>query len=340
MLGLLSKILAIVAIVLFVPTTLILASQNAVPGDSTYPVKRKMEDVITAVLSLNPVTKTYFKTDLSKRRFKEAVALLSRGDKNSTASLSELVSQTQSATSSINEISDAGFQKRFTDDLIKQIDDYNKSLSQIEQVKKTQTTAIAKTSTATQNTGQTTTVPQQAITPTAVQTKLIPAESDQSKEIKQTIDALNKIKIELERVKQQQAAASAQNQAPARAITTVPIQAQTVTATPTPTEKLIKLFDSVDSEPAPTVAPVTGTPALTSTPTPTAIVTDTSGVGAAPVPSNNACHAKCGGDFGTCTIGLSCGNEWTNPNEPNLYYCYNATCPQTFDCDPNCGSGD
>lgn len=130
-----SKIVAVGIIILLFPTGLVLASQNAIPGDMTYPIKRSLENAITAVVSLHPATSAYFKTDLSKRRFKETMALIKRGD-NITRPLNDLVLQTKSAADSVKNLSDTARRKQLTDTLLQQIDEYNQSLSSYGSVKK------------------------------------------------------------------------------------------------------------------------------------------------------------------------------------------------------------
>ena len=60
MIRLLSIITLILSIVLFPPASLALISNNAVPGDSIYPIKRFLEDGIYAVASITPGTKAWF----------------------------------------------------------------------------------------------------------------------------------------------------------------------------------------------------------------------------------------------------------------------------------------
>ena len=66
MVRLLSTIVLILAIILFPPAVLALVSNNAVPGDSTYSIKRFLEDGIYTIASLNPG-----EADDAKKRFEE-----------------------------------------------------------------------------------------------------------------------------------------------------------------------------------------------------------------------------------------------------------------------------
>lgn len=150
--GLLSKIFIVVIIVLAFPTGLILASQNASPGDSTYSIKRGMEGVLSSLLSLNPITKAYFKTDLSNRRFKESIVLLNRNsaDKITTnTSLVEMLNTTAIASADIKNVSDPALKKRLADSLSNQITTYRQSLSAVAKEKNQTTVTVNPTLTPT-----------------------------------------------------------------------------------------------------------------------------------------------------------------------------------------------
>ena len=127
MVGLLSKLLIVIIVILAIPTGLVLISQDSVPGDSTYPIKKSLEGVIIAAASLNPVTRAYFNVDFAKRRYNETIKVVKRGD-NNTQSLQDLVKQTRSAAKSINQISDLSLKEQYKKDLRKQIVDYQSGL--------------------------------------------------------------------------------------------------------------------------------------------------------------------------------------------------------------------
>lgn len=135
MLAILSKLVVVVMIVMLVPTGLVLASQEAIPGDVTYPIKRGLEGVIVSVSSLHPATRAFFHADLTKRRFKEAIALIRRGS-DASNTLVELVSQTQTAVDIIDKIPDASAKRVYIENLSTQIVEYKVSLKKIEDVKK------------------------------------------------------------------------------------------------------------------------------------------------------------------------------------------------------------
>lgn len=131
MVSLLSKALIVLILVLLIPTGLVFASQDAVPGDGTYSIKRSLENVIVTVASLHPATRAFFKTDMATRRYKEAIVLINRGDLASSKSLTELVAQTQSAAVDINQISDPVAKQKLIDNLSVQITQYQAGLVQL-----------------------------------------------------------------------------------------------------------------------------------------------------------------------------------------------------------------
>lgn len=126
--GMLSRLILVLSVILIIPTALIIISQNAVPGDRTYPIKRGIEGTIASLASLTPQTRAFFSVDLTDRRYKEAVALIKKGD-NPTTSLSELVTQTQVAAQDINTVSDTQTKKQLVASLTKQIDEYDQGLA-------------------------------------------------------------------------------------------------------------------------------------------------------------------------------------------------------------------
>lgn len=125
-------------IALFVLTPLVfivLLSQNAIPGDFLYPVKRGVETTVLAAASINPSTKAAFSTTINDTRFNEAQKLLlAQAD---TAPLTDLVSQVQSTQVSIANVSDPVQQQALTVKAIAQIDSYqaklNNTVAQVQQ---------------------------------------------------------------------------------------------------------------------------------------------------------------------------------------------------------------
>ena len=127
---LLSIISLILAIILFPPATLAVISNNAVPGDATYPIKRGLENVIFAAVSINPTTKAWFSQARSDRRFKELTVLITQG-KQSGETLNELVEQTQVAASQIAQVNDQAQKQKLIQQLSESIEKYDLGLQQV-----------------------------------------------------------------------------------------------------------------------------------------------------------------------------------------------------------------
>lgn len=123
----LSVLILVLMISLLIPTGLVLASQNAIPGDATYPLKRTLERVILTLVSLHPTSRTFFHVDLMNRRFKEAQILLAKGQKV-TEALSELVNQTDTAANNAIEISNKSQKAKLINELTKDIAEFDKQL--------------------------------------------------------------------------------------------------------------------------------------------------------------------------------------------------------------------
>jgi hypothetical protein len=88
----LSALLTGFALFFSIPTVLILASWNAIPGDTLYSVKSSLEDVALA-LTANTSIATAFSVNFTDRRYTEAVKLLDR--KGSTVGYELLVAEAQ-----------------------------------------------------------------------------------------------------------------------------------------------------------------------------------------------------------------------------------------------------
>ncbi len=131
MVKLLSTIILGLAVVVFPPATLAFISQNAVPGDSTYSIKRKLEEGILAVVSLNPTTKAWFSINVTSRRFAESKTLIERGQ-SAEITLAELATQTTQATQNIREVQDTGQKVKLATDLHSDIGKYIVELNQVQ----------------------------------------------------------------------------------------------------------------------------------------------------------------------------------------------------------------
>lgn len=111
-------------------TVLILLSQNTVPGDLFYPVKRGLENIILAGSSISPATKVAFRTDLTERRFKEAEQLLVL--QADTRPLSALVGEVQVAQEELFKLSSFEDKKELSEKLIAKIDEYETKLAVVQ----------------------------------------------------------------------------------------------------------------------------------------------------------------------------------------------------------------
>lgn len=147
MIRLLSIISIILAIVLFPPATLALVSNNAVPGDAAYPIKRTLEDGIYAVASLNPAVKAWFSAARSDRRFKEFSTLVAQG-KSASNTLGELVSQTDVAAEEIKQVDDPVKKQELIAQLSDSIDKYSQKLDEVPIPKPAETAAPVSTPTS------------------------------------------------------------------------------------------------------------------------------------------------------------------------------------------------
>lgn len=120
-----------VLLFLFAPLTLlILLSQNTVPGDLFYPVKRGLEGIVLAAASASPATRVAFRTDLTERRFKEAEKLLLA--KADTSALNSFITEVQSTQAEIDALSNLLEKEKTTEKLIAKIDDYQVKLTQLQ----------------------------------------------------------------------------------------------------------------------------------------------------------------------------------------------------------------
>ncbi|MBI3103429.1 hypothetical protein HYZ05_00655 [Candidatus Daviesbacteria bacterium] len=142
MVKLLSTIILILSISLFPPAALAVISNNAVPGDATYPIKRILESGIYAVASLHPITRVWFSTARSDRRFKEFKTLIAQG-KSAEKTINELVNQTEIAAKQIDQISSPQEKEKFVRELVVSIQKYDQGLAQLPQIETTPAPVIS-----------------------------------------------------------------------------------------------------------------------------------------------------------------------------------------------------
>lgn len=142
MLKLFSTLLLVLTLVLLPPAALAVVSNNALPGQPTYPIKRALEKGILAVASINPTTKAWFSINVSGRRLNEATALIASGQ-NATDSLDELVSQTNLAAQQIQQVDNINQKQQLAADLSSSIQKYKQKLQTADVKIQTTQTAIA-----------------------------------------------------------------------------------------------------------------------------------------------------------------------------------------------------
>lgn len=118
-----SNFITVSAIILSIPTFLILISWNALPGESLYSLKTGMEDVVLKLIIKTPLA-SQLSVKYTERRYSEATRLLSQ--KGSTLGYTLLVEETQKSKNIIVGKNDA--QKG--QDLVQKIEEYQKNIEE------------------------------------------------------------------------------------------------------------------------------------------------------------------------------------------------------------------
>lgn len=108
-------------------TVLIFLSQDSIPGDLFYPVKRSLENVILAAASVNPATRAAFRTDLTETRFKEAQGLVV--SKSNVSGLSTFIDEVQSTQLEVTNLKDDTQRIKAEEKLIDKLEEYQNGLS-------------------------------------------------------------------------------------------------------------------------------------------------------------------------------------------------------------------
>lgn len=111
-------------------TILIFLSQDSIPGDFFYPVKRGMENAILVAASVNPATRAAFRTDLTETRFKEAQSLvISKSNASGLTTFIDEVQDTQLEVASLKSDIERG---KAEEKLLAKIDQYQNGLSTLQ----------------------------------------------------------------------------------------------------------------------------------------------------------------------------------------------------------------
>jgi len=150
----------------FLPVTvLIFLSQNTVPGEMFYPVKRSMENVILAAAAVSPATRVAFRTDLTTRRFDEAEKLLLAS--SDTKGLKDFVTGIQTAQKEVSAISDPAKKQELQQKIQTSVIEYERRLDLVraQLVTREQTTQLTIVPTLTPTNSQTVS---QEVAPTAI----------------------------------------------------------------------------------------------------------------------------------------------------------------------------
>lgn len=166
-----------VALIFLAPVALLIfLSQDTIPGDLFYPIKRGMEGVVLAAASVNPATRVAFRTDLTQKRFNEAEKLLlasagfSEGlvqSGQATKALDSLVNEVATAQEEVSSLSNSQNRTELTEKLIDKIDEYQNKLAKVQAQTPSPTNTPVPTSPPQQP--QATTVPSPTTTPVATQ---------------------------------------------------------------------------------------------------------------------------------------------------------------------------
>lgn len=269
-----SLVTLILLIVLFPPAVLALITQDAVPGDVRYPVKRKLEEGILLVASLNPTAKAWFSVTRSERRFREVKALLSKGLAVSK-SLEELVIQTEIAAQEAGSINNQKDRVEIVEKLAGSISSYDLELSKHSlSASSTLQPGSAKLPRVTSSLPLSS-VPASFSPATGVEkapsagssarpaSPVPTSNNDQQAELEETRRRLEEVKRKLEEEKKRLREALNQNQPPASSHTPFPVISSPASPSSTPQP-------SAPTSPSPSAHPILSSPSISPVPTPAA----------------------------------------------------------------------
>ena len=131
MIQILNRALWILFLVLTPLTFIGILSQNSIPGDFLYSIKRGYEGTALAFASLAPETKASYTTSLATVRFTEAEKLLLA--KSDTQGLATLVEQVQTAQDNVAAVQNSPQKEELEQKLIASIDTYQANLLKVQQ---------------------------------------------------------------------------------------------------------------------------------------------------------------------------------------------------------------
>lgn len=131
MIQILNRALWVLFLVLTPLTFVGILSQNSIPGDFLYSIKRGYEGTALAFASLAPETKASYTTSLATVRFTEAEKLLLA--KSDTQGLATLVEQVQKAQDNVAAVQNSPQKEELEQKLIASIDAYQANLLKVQQ---------------------------------------------------------------------------------------------------------------------------------------------------------------------------------------------------------------
>ncbi len=184
----LGSLITALALVLLIPTTLILVSWNALPGERLYGLKRGLENVAFALTKDTPIA-TAFSLKFTDRRFSEANILLAQ--KGSTIGYRLLVAEAKKTKDVIVEKNDT----QSAAQLVQNIETYQKTIVEKKLALETQPVVIPVPTQVTSATPRATAVQ----TPAAAVSTPIPVPTPQP--VSQVVTDLDKTNDELEKIK-------------------------------------------------------------------------------------------------------------------------------------------
>ncbi len=182
----LGSLLTALALVFLIPTTLILASWNALPGERLYGLKRGLENVAFALTKDTPIA-TAFSLKFTDRRFSEANILLAQ--KGSTVGYTLLVAEAKKTKDVIVEKNDS----QSAAQLVQNIETYQKGIEEKKLALESQPAVIPVPTQVTSATPRA----------TAVQTPAVstPIPQPITQPVSQVVTDLDKTNDELEKIK-------------------------------------------------------------------------------------------------------------------------------------------
>lgn len=210
----------VIFFLLLAPSSMALASWNAVPGDYTYSWKIVLENALLLVLSPSDKLQTSTHVKLTERRFNEVQTVLSREDGQVSESLGNFTEQMKLTTTNISEMDKAENKVVLTEQYIESLNEIMQELEEEQSVRKLNNTSIITNNYNNTGTVTSPTVsnsnPVTGINPTSVPiptvTPTTPSEEELDDEIEETKDEIEEIIEELEDLKQESLnAAESQN---------------------------------------------------------------------------------------------------------------------------------